>query len=47
MNIIEKEINIYLKEFKEEWTKVDYWDREKRQKREKYPEDYQKHIKTS
>ncbi|MCI8362577.1 MAG: hypothetical protein HFJ41_05580 [Clostridia bacterium] len=34
-----------LKEFKEEWTKVDYWDREERQKREKYPEDYQKAYK--
>lgn len=30
-----------LKEFKEEWTEVDFWDREERQKREKNPEDYQ------
>ena len=34
-----------LKEFKEEWTQVDYWDREERQKREKCPEDYQKAYK--
>ncbi len=31
-----------LREFKQEWTEVDYWDREERQKKEKYPEDYQK-----
>ncbi len=34
-----------LKEFKEEWTKVDYWDREGRPKKEKHPEDYQKAYK--
>ncbi len=41
-----RKLNKYLlKEFKEEWTKVDYWDREERQKREKYSEDYQKAYK--
>lgn len=41
-----RKLNKYLlKEFKEEWTRVDYWDREKRQKREKYPKDYQKAYK--
>lgn len=34
-----------LKKFKEKWTEVDYWDREERQKREKFPEDYQKAYK--
>lgn len=34
-----------LKEFKQEWTKVDFWDREERQKREKYPEEYKKAFK--
>lgn len=34
-----------LKEFKQEWTKVDFYDREKRQKREKQPEDYEKAYK--
>lgn len=34
-----------LKEFKEEWTEVDYWDREKRERREKEPEEYEKAYK--
>lgn len=34
-----------LKKFKQEWTKVDFWDIEERQKREKHPEDYQKSYK--
>lgn len=34
-----------LKEFKEEWTEVDFYDRQRRQKREKQPEDYEKAYK--
>lgn len=34
-----------LKEFKQEWTKVDFYDRERMQKREKYPEEYKKAYK--
>lgn len=29
-----------LRKFKQEWTKIDYWDRKNREKREKYPEEY-------
>lgn len=34
-----------LKEFKQEWTQVDFYDKEKRQKREKWPEEYEKAYK--
>lgn len=29
-----------LREFKQEWTEKDFWDRDNREKREKYPEEY-------
>ena len=41
-----RKMNKYLlKEFKQEWTEVDFWDIEERQKREKYPEEYKKAFK--
>ena len=41
-----RKMNKYLlKEFKQEWTEVDFWDREERQKREIYPEEYKKAFK--